>query len=92
MYKGELISHKASEEMISILKNQRLNGKIPFYFKGEVKIAHKTGEDDGITHDVGIVFAPQPFVVCFCSNEVNVPCFEHAIQKITKMLYDMQVK
>ena len=92
MYKGELISHKASEEMISILKNQRLNGKIPFYFKGEIKIAHKTGEDDGITHDVGIVFAPQPFVVCFCSNEVDVPSFEHAIQKITKMLYDMQVK
>nr|WP_319489756.1 serine hydrolase [uncultured Caproiciproducens sp.] len=90
MYRGRLISQKASDKMISILKNQRLNGKMPFHFTGKVKIAHKTGEDGGITHDVGIVFAPQPFVACFCSNETDVPRFERAIQDITKMLYDMQ--
>jgi len=90
IYRGTLVSQSASDEMLNILKNQRLNGKMPFYLKG-VKIAHKTGEDDGITHDVGIVFAPQPFVACFCSNEVDVPQFESAIQHITKLLYDMQV-
>ncbi len=90
MYRGTLVSQSASEEMLNILKNQRLNGKMPFYLKG-VKIAHKTGEDDGITHDVGIVYAPQPFVACFCSNEVDVPRFESAIQLITKLLYGMQV-
>ena len=92
MYRGTLVSPKASEEMLGILKNQRLNGKMPFLFTGEVKFAHKTGEDDGISHDVGIVFAPQPFVVCFCSNEVDVPRFEMAIQRITRVLYDMQPK
>lgn len=91
MYRGTLVSQKASQEMLAVLKNQRLNGKMPFYFKGQVKIAHKTGEDDGITHDVGIVFAPQPFVACFCSNEVDVPLFEQVIQSGTKLLYDMQV-
>lgn len=90
MYRGELVSPDASAEMLAILKNQRLNGKMPFHFTGEVKFAHKTGEDSGITHDVGIVFAPQPFVVCFCSNEVNVPIFGTAMQQITRMLYDMQ--
>lgn len=92
MAAGKLVSQKASAEMIRILKNQRLNGKMPFYIKDQVKIAHKTGEDDGITHDVGIVFAPQPFVVCFCSNETDVPQFETVIQKITRDLYDMQAK
>jgi len=92
MVRCELVSPRASSQMLAILKNQRLNGKMPFYFTGEVKIAHKTGEDSGITHDVGIVFAPQPFVVCFCSNEVDVPHFESAIQRITKMLYDMQAQ
>lgn len=91
MYRGELVSPQASSEMLEILKNQRLNGKMPFYFKGKVKIAHKTGEDDGITHDVGIVFAPQPFVACFCSNEVDVPVFEQAIQTTAKQLYELQV-
>lgn len=92
MYRGKLVSQKASEEMLSILKNQRLNGKMPFHFKGQVKIAHKTGEDCGITHDVGIVFAPKPFVACFCSNETDVPLFERAIQDITKLLYDLQTE
>jgi beta-lactamase class A len=92
MYRGTLVSPGASEQMLDILKNQRLNGKMPFFFTKKVPIAHKTGEDDGITHDVGIVYAPQPFVVCFCSNEVDVPRFERAIQNITKTLYDMQTK
>ncbi len=91
MYCGTLVSESASQEMLHILQNQRLNGKMPFYFKGQVKIAHKTGEDSGITHDVGIVYAPQPFVACFCSNEVDVPQFESVIQRGTKLLYDMQV-
>ena len=60
MYKKELISASASEEMIAILKNQQLNGKIPFFCTDSTEIAHKTGEDDGITHDVGIVFTIQP--------------------------------
>lgn len=90
MYRGELISQKASKEMISILMNQRLNGKMPFHLNGKVKIAHKTGEDSGITHDVGIVFAPQPFVACFCSNKTDVPLFERAIQDLTRLLVDLQ--
>jgi beta-lactamase class A len=64
---------------------------MPFYIKDQVEIAHKTGEDDGITHDVGIVFAPQPFVVCFCSNETDVPQFETVIQTMTRDLYKTQV-
>jgi beta-lactamase class A len=91
MYAGKLVSPQASAEMLRILKNQRLNGKMPFYIKDQVEIAHKTGEDDGITHDVGIVFAPQPFVVCFCSNETDVPHFETVIQTMTRDLYKTQV-
>ncbi|QHQ61338.1 serine hydrolase [Anaerocolumna sedimenticola] len=90
MYFGELISPESSLEMLRILKNQRLNGKIPFYIHGRADVAHKTGEDDGITHDVGIVYAPQPFVVCFCGNKVDVPVFERFMQDITLTLVEMQ--
>lgn len=80
LYRRELISEQASEEMISILKNQQLNGKIPFYCTDSTEIAHKTGEDDGITHDAGIVFTKKPFIIVFCSEEVLVPKFERFIQ------------
>lgn len=90
MYFGELISPESSFEMLRILKNQRLNGKIPFHIHGKMEVAHKTGEDDGITHDVGIVYAPQPFVVCFCGNQVEVPAFERLMQDITASLVQLQ--
>jgi len=90
MYAGELVSEAASREMLEILRNQKLNGKMPFYLKPRgIASAHKTGEDDGITHDVGIVFARKPFVLCMLSNETDVPAFERLIQETARELADM---
>lgn len=79
MYQGICVSPAADADMMSILKNQRLNGKIPFYLHG-IQIAHKTGEDNGITHDVGIVYAGHPLILCFASNHADVPAFERLMQ------------
>jgi len=81
IYRGEVVSKEASEKMLEILSHQQLNGKMPFHLHSRgIKCAHKTGEDDGVTHDVGIVFAKEPFVVCYLSNEVEVTDYEHLIQ------------
>ena len=90
IYREEAISPEASRKMLHILSCQQLNGKIPFYLHGRgIRVAHKTGEDDGITHDVGIVFAREPFVLCICANEVDVPAFERLMQDAARMLaYD----
>ena len=87
LYQGKCISEKADEKMLSILKDQRLNGKIPF-FLDEYEIAHKTGEDDGTTHDVGIVYAKHPLILCFASNHTDVPAFERLMQDISKAFVD----
>jgi len=90
MYAGELVSAEASREMLDILRNQKLNGKMPFYLKPRgIACAHKTGEDDGITHDVGIVFTRKPFVLCMLSNQTDVPEFERLIQHTARDLADM---
>ena len=87
LYKGEIVSARASARMLDILSKQRLNGKIPFFL--DCKIAHKTGEDDGITHDAGIVYAAQPFVLCLFSNHTDVPMFERLIQDAALALYEI---
>lgn len=90
IYNGTLVSKKASAKILEVLKNQRLNGKIPFFLSSspnKVQIAHKTGEDTNITHDVGIVFAKEPFIICFLSNNVDVPSFERIIQDISLEIY-----
>lgn len=90
LYNGEILDPQSSEHMLSILKNQRLNGKIPFFIHalpGHGPIAHKTGEDTGISHDVGIVYAKQPFVLIFLGNETDVARYERAMADISLMLY-----
>ena len=90
MYAGTLVSPQASAEMLEILRNQKLNGKMPFFLKPRgIACAHKTGEDDGITHDVGIVYAKKPFVLCMLSEETDVPTFERLIQDLACTLAEL---
>lgn len=87
IYRGEVVSPKACDKMLQILSHQQLNGKMPFHLHARgIKCAHKTGEDSGVTHDVGIVFGPQPFIACYLSNEVEVTEFERLIQDTTLTL------
>ena len=86
--KGELLGGEDDARMLSILYNQRLNGKIPFFLHG-VKIAHKTGEDDGTTHDAALIQAKRPFVLCMLSNDVDVPEYERLMQDTARELYEM---
>ena len=76
MYRKTLISPQASETMQNILLMQQVNhkmgGKLPIGFP----IAHKTGEEEDKTHDVGIVFGKEPFVACFASYQSDIPRFE----------------
>ncbi|MBQ9009415.1 MAG: serine hydrolase [Clostridia bacterium] len=88
---GTLVSPEASGEMLDILSCQQLNGKIPFYLSynldrkepisPDIDCAHKTGEDTGITHDVGILFTDRPSIFCFLSEQTDVQKTLRAIQK-----------
>ncbi len=87
LLQGTLLNREASEEMLAMLRNQRLNGKMPFYLHSRgIPVAHKTGEDEGITHDVGIIYLDDPVIFCFLSNGTVVPQAERAIQAIAAML------
>lgn len=90
MAEGKLLGAELDAQMMGILRNQRLNGKLPFFLHSMgVKLAHKTGEDDGTTHDVAVVPGKTPFVVCMLSNEVDVPQFERLMQDAALELYQI---
>lgn len=92
IWKGELVSRQASKEMMEMLLAQQCTNKMPLLL-GEGAAAHKTGEDEGITHDVGIVFAKRPFIVCFCNWKLE-PGSEGRMNLLigesTKALFDAQ--
>lgn len=83
MYRGELVSADASRKMTAILTNQQLNYKIPFFLP-DLPIAHKTGEDAGITNDIALIYGDRPFLLCLAANDTDVPQTERAYQDIAR--------
>ena len=78
IYRREFLSEAVSGQMEALLLKQQIRHKIPGYLPKNIPVAHKTGEDSGITNDVGIVWGPEPFILCFAFNEADVPEAERA--------------
>lgn len=90
LYAKTLISPEASAQMLGILHDQRLNGKIPFHLhtiNPVPLIAHKTGEDYRITHDVSIIEGDHPMILCFMGSDVDVPALERLMADAAYALY-----
>lgn len=87
MYRGAVVGAGASAEMVRILSGQQLNGKMPVLLPDGVFCAHKTGEDDGITHDAGILYGKTDMVCVLCANGVDTGPFDRDIQRIALLLY-----
>lgn len=83
LYKGEFVTGDVSDEIIKTLKMQNINHKIPGLMEERFEVAHKTGEDTGITHDVGIVYCEQPFIIVFASNNTDVGVMENLMRNIS---------
>jgi len=88
IYNEEIINKEACLEIQRVLKMQQLNSKIPHLLPNGLVIGHKTGEDAGITHDVGIIYSENPFILCFASNDTHVPTAEDALRKIALLCYN----
>jgi beta-lactamase class A len=86
IYRHSFINEEVSCRMEKLLLEQQINHKIPGYLPEGTPVAHKTGEDDGITNDVGVVYGEKPFVICFASNFTDVPAAERALREISLAL------
>jgi beta-lactamase class A len=71
--KGEIVTKTACEAMIDILLDQQSNNIIPSKLPAEVKIAHKTGEIDGVRHDSGLIILPdgRRYILVLLSSELQ---------------------
>ncbi|HVZ12294.1 MAG TPA: serine hydrolase [Patescibacteria group bacterium] len=89
LYKGELGNAQSTAEMIDLLKNQRLNGKLPKYLPDDVVMAHKTGELDDFTHDAGIVYMQNgDYIIVVLSRSDDPDLAAERIADVSKNVYD----
>lgn len=71
-------------ELIYDLKNTDFHDRLDKYLPYE-EVAHKIGSDEGYTHDVGIVFTDEPYIIVMMTDNVyNGP---DKIADISKALY-----
>jgi beta-lactamase class A len=88
LYHGELANKKYTDEMMTLLKNQQLNGKIPENLPENTVIAHKTGELNDYSHDAGIVFLPEnDYIIVVLSQSDYPPGAVERIAQISKAVY-----
>jgi len=84
----EILSTKQvqdADEMLTILKQQKLNDMIPALLPPDVPIAHKTGTWSPYYHDGGIVYKPNdPYIIAIFTNTDNA----NVIAKLSKIAYD----
>ena len=91
LYQKEFVSAEVSQYAIDILLDQQVDHKLDGKLCGEVPIAHKTGEDDGLSNDVGIVYGKEPFVICFAGHDTDVYRWEDLMRRAAFDLVHAQI-
>ncbi len=76
------------QELMGYFLNTEQNDRITARLPGSVKVAHKTGNQLNVIHDVGIVFARQTYVLAVMSKEANEGEANDVIASVSKMVYD----
>lgn len=72
LYDSTLLSPNTSQQFIGLLKNQRINNRLPQGLPAGTTMAHKTGDVFGFVHDAGIVYGPKTdYLVVMMSGSWN---------------------
>ena len=84
--KGEFVSGKASERILTDLKNQEKRNKIPAGVPAGIETGNKTGELDNVDNDAAIIWAPDcTYVLVIMSSDTSGRIDE--IRKLSSIIY-----
>ena len=81
LYLKDYVNREVSEAAMDTLLGQQVCHKLEGKLCGAVDVAHKTGEDENLSNDVGIVFAKEPFILCFAGHDTDVYPWEDLIRR-----------
>ena len=103
IWRREIVSRAACDEMLKILLKQQLNDRLPRYLPPGTPFAHKTGTLPGIRNDSGILYASENShvaVTVFCrwddaavaddpiASREQPEAIDQAFGRIGRRLYD----
>lgn len=72
LYRGKFIGAEASQRCVEILACQKMKDRIPKKLPEGIVVAHKTGLENNICHDAGIVYTDKgDLLICVLTNHRN---------------------
>ncbi|WP_254053667.1 serine hydrolase [Singulisphaera sp. GP187] len=86
-----VVSVKASEEMLAILRGQKFNEGIPAGLPAGVPVAHKTGSITAIAHDAGVIepAGRAPYVLVVLTRGIKDSAKAHElIARVSRVVYE----
>ena len=90
LYRGAFVDPETSRFAMEVLLQQQIDHKLNGKLCDAVPVAHKTGEDTRLSNDVGLIFAEQPFVLCFAGHDTDVYPWEDLIRQAAYDLVRIQ--
>lgn len=91
IYRKDLVNKDVSEKCLKIMSLQHIKDRIPRYLPEGVNVAHKTGLERGVCHDVGILFSGKGnLLICVLtrhSNQTSAPA-KKFIGRAALLAYD----
>ncbi len=93
LYYSELLTPDSTSKVLDLLKQQKLNTKIPALLPKDTVVAHKTGELYGLSHDAGIVYTPNGNFLIVVFTDTKEPLkTNNIISKVARTSYDYYLK
>ena len=91
MYRRTCVSPQASEKCLAVLKEQKVNDRIPRYLPRKTAVAHKTGLEHKVCHDAGIVFTERGDVLICVLTEGDTGAYiaKRMIARISSRVYKL---
>lgn len=72
IYRRQFLNNNVSTKCLELLAKQKINDRIPKKLPDDALVAHKTGLEYGVCHDVGIVFTDKGnFLICVLTKHNN---------------------
>lgn len=72
MYKGSLVNRSVSKQCVNMMKMTRSSDRIAKYLPEDIAIAHKTGLEKTVCHDVGIIYMKKgDFIIAVLTRHHN---------------------
>ncbi|WP_094606977.1 hypothetical protein SPSIL_048310 [Sporomusa silvacetica DSM 10669] len=90
LYNSKCLDPKSDKAMLEILKRQEDNLIIPAQLPHHIKVAHKTGELDGMNYDCGIIYGQSHnYILCMMAENVkDEPQVFYDMSAMSLAIYD----